>query len=67
MIIERKKNEVILKFESNFNILELQDIIDIFKFKDITKKSSAAQKDIDELVKAVKKGRWERTKKQIGL
>jgi hypothetical protein len=67
MIIERTKNEIIFKLPINSNIDELQDMADLFEYKEIVKKSKATQKDVDELVKSIKKGRWAKTKSMLNL
>jgi hypothetical protein len=67
MIIERNKDEIIFKLEGNIDIDDLQDLTDLFEFKEISRKSKAKQKDIDSLVKSIKKGRWEKTKNKLGL
>ncbi len=65
MIIERTKNEIIFRLPANTDIDDLQDMTDLFEYQEITRKSKAAQKDVDILVKSIKKGRWERTRKQL--
>lgn len=65
MIIERTKNEIILKFSNTLNIDHLQDIADWIQYMEITAKTMAKQEDVDKLVKQVKKGRWERRKKDL--
>lgn len=67
MIIERNKDEIVFRLSGNINIDDLQDMTDLFEFKEISKKSKATQKDVDKLVKTIKKGRWERTKDELGL
>lgn len=56
MIIERSKDEVVFRLPGNINIDDLQDMTDLFEFKEISKKSKATQKDVDKLVKTIKKG-----------
>lgn len=65
MIIERTDTEIIFRLPGNTNIDDLQDMTDLFEFEEIAKKSKALQKDVDDLVKSIKKGRWQRTKIQI--
>lgn len=67
MRIERTKNEVIIKLSGNLNIDDLQDLADFFEFMESSKKSKATQADVDVLVKTIKKGRWAKTKNEIGL
>jgi hypothetical protein len=62
MIIERTKNEIIIRLPGDINIDELQDLTDWFQYKEITRKSKAKQEDIDSLVSEIKKGRWEKRK-----
>ncbi|MBA7545946.1 hypothetical protein ES705_38328 [subsurface metagenome] len=65
MIIERTNNEIIFRLPGNINVDDLQDMTDLFEFKEIAKKSKAKQKDVDKLVKSIKKGRWQKTKAKI--
>ena len=62
MIIERTKKGVIIKLPSTTNIDTLQDVMDWIEFKELSKKAKATQKQIDNLVKEIKKGRWSKTK-----
>ncbi len=65
MIIERTPNEIIFRFPGNMNLDDLQDLTDLFEYKELTKNTKSSQKDVDDLVKSIKKGRWERTKQQL--
>ncbi|MCL6258040.1 hypothetical protein M3O96_03010 [Aquiflexum sp. TKW24L] len=67
MIIERSKDEVIFRLPGNTNIDDLQDLTDLFEFKEISGKSKAKQKEVDDLVKQIKKGRWEKSKNKLEL
>lgn len=62
MIIERTKNEIIIRLPANINIDELQDMTDWFQYKEIVRKSKAKQSDVNSLVNQIKKGRWKRRK-----
>ena len=66
MIIERTKKEVVFRLPANINVDDLQDMADWLEFKEMAKKSKAIQKDVDDLVKKIKKGRWARTKSKVG-
>jgi len=67
MIIERTSKEIIFRFPKNLNLDDLQDLTDLFEFKEIAKKSRASQKDVDSLVNSIKKGRWEKAKQHLDL
>jgi hypothetical protein len=62
MIIERTNNEIIFRLPYNISVDDLQDLTDLFEYKEITKKSKATQQDVDLMVKSIKKGRWSKTK-----
>ena len=67
MMIERKNNEVVFRVSGEIDVDDLQDIADFLEFKETARNSKAVQKDVDELAKTVKKGRWEKAKKKLGL
>jgi hypothetical protein len=67
MIIERTSKEVLFRLPATTKLEDLQEIANLFAFKEVARNSRATQKDVDELVKKVKKGRWEKTKKRLGL
>lgn len=67
MIIERTSKEVIFRLPSSTKLEDLQEIADLFRFKEISRKSKANQKEIVELVRKIKKGRWSKTKEKLGL
>ena len=66
MIIERNKDEIIFRLPADTDISILQEIAEFLEFSQIASKSKATQKDVDELVKKIKKGRWEKTRKNLG-
>jgi hypothetical protein len=67
MIIERNQGEVVFRLPGDMNVDDLQDMTDLFEFMEISRKSKATQKDVDKLVKTIKKGRWERTRNDLDL
>jgi len=67
MTIERTPEEIIFRLPSSIKIEDLQDIANLFTFKEISKNSKATQKNVDDLVKVIKKGRWVKTKQKLGL
>lgn len=67
MVIERTSKEIIFRLPLSTKLEDLQEIADIFNLKEVSAKSKATQKDVDDLVKTIKKGRWAKTKKKIDL
>lgn len=67
MNIERTSEEIIFRLPTSTKLEDLQEIADLFAFKEIAKKSKATQKDVDVLVRKIKKGRWNKTKKKLDL
>jgi hypothetical protein len=65
MKIERTSDEIIFKFPKNMNLDDLQDLTDLFEFVSLSKTNKTPQKEVDSMVKSIKKGRWEKTKKQL--
>jgi len=65
MIIERTTKEIIFRLPYSTNVDDLQDLTDLLEYKEIVKKSKASQKDVDNLVATIKKGRWAKTKQQL--
>jgi hypothetical protein len=67
MIIERTSKEIIFRLPSSTKLEDVQEIANLFAFKEIASNSKATQNDVDELVKKIKKGCWAKTKKKLGL
>ncbi len=67
MIIERTSNEIIFRVSNNINLDDLQDIADFLEYSELSKNAKTKQKDVDSLVKTIKKGRWSKTKQIINL
>ena len=67
MTIEKSKGELVFRVPGNLNIDDLQDFIDYLNYRTISKKSKASQEQVDNLVKTIKKGRFERTRSRLGL
>jgi hypothetical protein len=65
MIIERTKNEVIIRLPGSMNIADLQEMANYLRYKELTGKSKVTQKQVDALVKQAKKGRWAKARKRL--
>lgn len=62
MIIERNKDEILVRLPSNIDLSDLQKMIDFLKYKEATAKSEAKQSDVNKLANEVNKSIWTRIK-----
>ncbi len=67
MIVERQNNEILVRFDAGTKASKIQTILDYLRYEELTSKSNATEKDVENLLKDLKKGRWKRVKKEIGL
>jgi hypothetical protein len=63
MIIERTKNEILVRLSPFTNISDLQDLLNYLEYKELVSKSKASQSDIDELAKQVNRRMMENFRK----
>ena len=62
MILERTKNEILVRLPAYVDLSELQNILDFLKYNENTAKSKASQKDADELSRLANISMWENFK-----
>ena len=67
MIVERQNNEIIVRFSADNKASKIQSILDYLRYEELTSKSKATQKELNLLLKEVKKGRLDKIKKETGL
>ncbi|MFO7891394.1 MAG: hypothetical protein R6V04_13770 [bacterium] len=67
MKVERKNNEILVRFSSGTKTSKIQNILDYLRYEELTSKSEATKKDVENLTKKAKKGRWKRTKNELGI
>ncbi len=67
MIVERSKDEILVRLPSNVDLSELQDMLDYLKYRELTANSKAKQEDVDKLVKEVNSTMWDKIKQQRNL
>jgi len=60
MIIERTKNELLVRLSASTNTTDLQAMLDFLEYKELVSKSKAKQSDIDELAKQVNRSMMEK-------
>lgn len=67
MTIEFTSKEIIFRVPKNTKIEDLQDLANLFEFKQIARKSKAKQKELDAILNESKKGRWASIKNKMGI
>ncbi len=67
MIVERQENEILVRFSARMKTSKIQTILNYLRYEELTAKLTTTENDVTELLKEVKKGRWNRTKEELGL
>jgi hypothetical protein len=67
MILERTKNEILIRLPSSVDLSDLQDMLDYLKYKELASSSKAKQSAADELAESANKSIWEKIKKQRNI
>ncbi|MEI6142152.1 MAG: hypothetical protein WCP85_22955 [Mariniphaga sp.] len=67
MILERTKNEILVRLPANVDLTELQNMLDFLQYKELTAESKAKQSDVDELSESVNKSIWNKVKASRGI
>jgi hypothetical protein len=67
MILERTSKEILVRLPAYVDLSELQDMLDYLEYKEVTAKSNATQKDVDELSDSVNKSMWQKFKDKRNL
>jgi hypothetical protein len=58
MIVERTKDEILVRLPANIDLTELQNMIDYLDYKENTVNSEISQKEVDEISKTASKSIW---------
>lgn len=67
MILERTKNEILVRLPANVDLTELQNMLDYLEYKETTSETKAIQKEVDNLSEAVNKSIWSKIKSQRNI
>ena len=62
MIIERTDKEILIRIPNTIDIEGAQRIIDYIRYQEVTSKSSATQRDVDNLAEEVNIEWWDKNK-----
>ncbi len=66
MIVKRENNEILVRFTASKNASRIQSILDYLRYEELTSKSVATEKDVDDLLNESKSNRWEKIRKSVG-
>jgi hypothetical protein len=67
MIVERQNNEILVRISAGIKVSRIQTILDYLRYEELTSKSNATEKDVENLLLEVKKGRWNKIKDELRL
>ncbi len=67
MIVQKKDDEIVIKFSAGVKASKIQSILDYLRYEELTINSRATAKDLEDLLKQSKSKRWEMVKKNIGF
>jgi len=67
MKVERKNNELLVRISAGPNVSKIQSILNYLRYEELTSNSQVTEKDIENLTKESKSGRWEKIQKEIGF
>ncbi len=67
MILERTKNEILVRLPAYVDLTELQNMLDYLDYKEQTAKTQVTQKEVDVLSETVTQNIWDKVKVQREL
>lgn len=62
MILERTKNEILVRLPANVDLTELQNMLDYLEYMEQTSSSKISQAEVEEISKSANKSIWEKFK-----
>ena len=63
MILERRKDEILVRLSADTDLTELQNMLDYLAYKENTSNTKAKQGDVDSISEEVNKSIWKKFKK----
>ena len=65
MLVERTKNEIIIRLPASVATEDLQEFLNYARYKELTSEFKVAQKDIDKLANEINSKWWNKNKKRL--
>ena len=67
MILERTKDEILIRLPANIDASDLQTMLDYLQYLELTANSSATETDVESLAESANKSMWQKVKETRGL
>jgi hypothetical protein len=67
MILERTKDEILIRLPANIELSKLQSLLEYLQYLELTANSSAKESDISNLSKMANKSMWQKVKEARGI
>lgn len=67
MILERTKDEILIRLPANIDVSELQTMLDYLQYLELTANSSATETDVESLADSANKSMWQKVKETRGI
>ena len=67
MILERTKDEILIRLPANIDVTELQTMLNYLQYLELTANSSATETDVESLAESANKSMWQKVKETRGL
>jgi len=67
MILERTKDEILIRLPANIDVSELQTMLDYLQYLELTANSTATETDVESLAESANKSMWQKVKEARGL
>ena len=67
MILERTKNEIVVRLPANVDLSELQNMLDYLEYIEASSGTKAKQKDVDKISETINKSIWNKIKTQRNI
>ena len=65
MLVERTKNEIIIRLPASVATEDLQEFLNYARYKELTSDFKVTQKDIDKLANEINSKWWNKNKKRL--
>ena len=65
MVVERTNDEIIIRLPATIEIEELQDILNLARYKEITSKFRVEQSEVDQLAAEINENWWNENRKRF--